>query len=715
MAKNYKMKYLSLVLILMMALSYHVAAQTNINYQSSSDDFANPERGFYRYSETRSSNYSLLDQSTLENYRLLHSPPSANYSIYSTLVFRYFFLEDFKQSNISQAYLDNMLTDFNTARLAGVKLIPRFAYTDEVDGSGCSSWICPPYGDAAKSWVLTHIAQLAPLLETNKDVIAAVQMGLVGVWGENYYTDYFGDASQGPDYKLLDANWTDRIDVLNDLLDAVPVERMVQVRYPQQKQRAVYGINAPTNSAALTLSEAFLGTDKARLGFHNDCILASADDFGTYTDYGNSSSSSNSDTTNLKPYFAADSRFVVVGGETCGDAYNPQNNCASTDPAAYGDTELERMHYSYLNAQFNNDVNNDWEDDGCMDAIKKRLGYRLELQDGMFSNSAQPDQVIDLAINLKNVGYASTFNERAVEIILRNTSTSDSWYAALSDDPRFWFAGEAAHSIAETLCIPSDLPIGTYEVLLNLPDPMPSLYALPEYSIRLANLLPDNSDLWEPTTGYNKLGHSITIDNSSSNSTCNGEITFTPTSTILPVDLVHFSAKSKDEHIVVEWTTASEFNVDGFIVERSLNGKDFNQIASKDGKGELGVLSNYAIIDSEIKNNTTYYYRLLQKDLDGTIEYSNTVNAKVGFGNEWTDFVNSITIYPNPTHSEVTINWNNDKLDVIEVQLINVLGAQVLNLGLNTKVINMVDLPKGIYFIKLRTEDKEVVRKIVRY
>jgi len=60
---------------------------------------------------------------------------------------------------------------------------------------------------------------------------------------------------------------------------------MIQVRIPQMKQRYVYGANTPTNAAALRDYEAFTGTDKARIGFHNDCFLSSPDDYGTYYDY----------------------------------------------------------------------------------------------------------------------------------------------------------------------------------------------------------------------------------------------------------------------------------------------------------------------------------------------------------------------------------------------------------------------------------------------
>jgi len=104
-------------------------------------------------------------------------------------VFRYFVLDNFISSPISGDFLTNMQTDFDVARSAGVKLIIRFSYTNTPPTGNCGSWICPPYGDASKANVISHIAQLDTVLETNKDIIATVQMGFIGVWGENYYTD----------------------------------------------------------------------------------------------------------------------------------------------------------------------------------------------------------------------------------------------------------------------------------------------------------------------------------------------------------------------------------------------------------------------------------------------------------------------------------------------------------------------------------------------
>ena len=154
-------------------------------YKESNEDFPNPERGFYRYSQTLASSYSPLSLEELKEWRQLKKADgSANYSIYSTLVFRYFILDAFTSSPISEEFLTNISVDFERARQAGVKLIPRFTYTTTAKSGNCpEGFICPPYGDAAKNIILEHIAQLKPVLMANSDVIAVLQVGFIGTWG----------------------------------------------------------------------------------------------------------------------------------------------------------------------------------------------------------------------------------------------------------------------------------------------------------------------------------------------------------------------------------------------------------------------------------------------------------------------------------------------------------------------------------------------------
>lgn len=212
------------------------------------------------------------------------------------------------------------------ARKTGIKLISRFTYAVTATAD---YYICPPYGDAPKDIILQHIAQLGPVLIENADVFNCLQMSFIGTWGENYYTDYFADSSSNEDRgKLFHENWQDRIDVLKALLDATPDNTMVQVRYPQMKQRFIYGIDAGTAVDPISKSEAFTSADAARIAYKNDCLFASTADFGTDQDYGNSSSPREASIEDLKSYFAHDSKYVIVGGETCNDGHSRENDCS---------------------------------------------------------------------------------------------------------------------------------------------------------------------------------------------------------------------------------------------------------------------------------------------------------------------------------------------------------------------------------------------------
>ena len=113
-------------------------------------------------------------------------------------------------------------------------------------------------------------------------------------------------------------------------------------------------------------------------------------------------------------------------------------------------------------------------------------------------------QSLSFTINLRNAGYASPYNPRAVFLILRSMTNGSEYPLPCQADPRKWYSGEVAWK--ETLQLPADLPAGTYDLFLALPDKDASLAKRPEYSIRLAN-----ENTWDPATGYNNLHCQITV------------------------------------------------------------------------------------------------------------------------------------------------------------------------------------------------------------
>ena len=180
-------------------------------------------------------------------------------------------------------------------------------------------------------------------------------------------------------------------------------------------------------------------------------------DYGTYWDYGSDTTSPSNQTPTLKPYKAADSEFVVVGGETCDDAFNPENNCSGQAVS-----DMEALHYTFLNSDYNNAVNNDWETGNCMDEIKQRLGYRLVMKTANYPSSASIGETVSFTLDIENVGFAAPVNQRSLQLVWRNT-TDDSEYKTIISgtniDTRFWLSG-ATTTVNGTATLPANMPVG---------------------------------------------------------------------------------------------------------------------------------------------------------------------------------------------------------------------------------------------------------------
>ena len=502
--KMMAVKYCPLLLCLLLTGVCNAQNRT-VTYTESSEDIVNPERGFYIPSGTKASKFVPLTASQLSAYRTAFKQPGkASYAVKVSLIYRGYELDIFKHQALPDSFLLKLQDDFDAVRNAGLKMILRFAYTNSAKTGDCPDVykICPPYGDAPKDIVLTHVRQLKPLFQKNKDVIAVVQEGFIGIWGENYFTDYFGDASTNGSGTIADSSWLHRNELLNALLESVPADRMVQVRTPQIKQKFVYGPSASVNSRPLTQAAAHNFSNTSRIGFHNDCFLASKDDYGTYYDYGSSSQPRQAANEVLRNYIGADTKFTVAGGETCDDAFSPQNDCA---PAGYAEQEIRSMHYSYLNASYNTAVINDWDSGGCLYNIRRKLGYRLVLRSSTFPAKIKRDAPLNIKLVIENTGYASMYNPRPAGIVFRNIRTGDEYTLTLKADPRFWYSGK--HEIKESVTVPAQMIKGQYQLYLSLPDAGAMLQKRPEYAVQLCN-----KNTWEPLTGYNNLHQSIQIE-----------------------------------------------------------------------------------------------------------------------------------------------------------------------------------------------------------
>lgn len=453
------MKKFLIMLLMMITLS--LSSQT-VTYQPSTATINNPERGFYYPTAAGFSSYNLLTVSQLQGYKTSGM----------TIILQQWYLNQYLNAPIPTTYLNNMQTDFNTMRSAGVKCIIRFAYS-KTDASGT---IYNPN----KAQILAHIAQIKPVLQANADVIMCLQLGWLGAWGE-WDTTVSSATSEfcntvGNYTSWNTTCWNNRREVTQAFMDVLPT-KYFQIRMPSSKM-ALYG-NTPLSS---------FGTDyKSRLGHHNDCFVSSPDDYWTYIP--------NSPIGGIAPqytYLQQDTKYVPMGGETC--ALNPPRSDYTT--AAQ---EMAGFHYTYLNSDYNISVLNSWGTN--ITTAKNNLGYRLALSNSIFPPSVPQGTNIDFTLGIINLGYAAPFNSRPVCILFKNQTTGVIYKKQLNTDIRNWYG---TYTVNES--IQNDLPLGTYDLYLWLPDSALNLQSNPSYSIQLAN-----NSLWESTTGYNKLNRSIII------------------------------------------------------------------------------------------------------------------------------------------------------------------------------------------------------------
>jgi hypothetical protein len=395
----------------------------------------NPERGVFQFRDLR--RVGSLSELRSQGY---------------TLIYGKILIDDYLDRDFDAALLSGLSSAFEAARQAGIKVLPRFHYSDAIGQP-----------DAPLARVLEHIDSARPLLQDESPVIAAMHAGFVGAWGE-WHSSTNGLTEPVARKSIFDA-----------LLAALPDTRMVLARRPSHKQVAYGG--------PLTQESAFTGSALARIGHLNDCFLASDSDSGTYAVAGE------------KDYAVADSAFVAVGGETC--AVNPpRSECASAL------AELELHHFSFINTSYNTAVIDSWRAGGCWETIRCRLGYRFVLTGHDVPERVARGAVLAVAVRLVNDGYAPAYNPRPVFLVLDGATRHAGQVDA---DARRWAPGLDAE-MCLGIRIPAELATGSYRVGLWLPDASDSLRDDPRYAIRLAS-----GATWDEASGINWLDASITV------------------------------------------------------------------------------------------------------------------------------------------------------------------------------------------------------------
>ncbi len=284
-------------------------------------------------------------------------------------------LKDFVDSDISKERLDELDRSFQKARSFGLSVVFRAAYgfSEEYKRKDPS--------DIKR--ILGHIDQLSPILNKHKAIILSVQAGFLGPWGEWHSTSLADSRGNIPRWVVNE--------IVSKLCSAVPEPISIALRRP---------------SFVRQLDEKRV--ELARIAVHNDALLSSDTDMGTYQSEGYSRSDE------LLYLYNRQAR-VANGGEmpTLSDYTSPDNALE----------EFSKLKLTYLNNEYNKEVLSYWAQymysgRSFYDEVGSRLGYRIMVEKAKLPKRITDSHTFIVTVKVYNDGFSSLVQPFGAELVV---------------------------------------------------------------------------------------------------------------------------------------------------------------------------------------------------------------------------------------------------------------------------------------------------------
>lgn len=210
---------------------------------------------------------------------------------------------------------------------------------------------------------------------------------------------------------------------------------------------------------------------------------------------------------------------------------------------------------------------------------------------------------------------------------------------------------------------------------------------------------------------------------------------------LLPVELVSFSAKAVENGIELNWKTATEVNNYGFQIERQVSNKqsavgsennpqspsanpEWTKVGFVPGSGNSNSVKEYSFFDNNPAGGLLQY-RIKQIDNDGNYKYySKTTEINfVTTGVQEKQIPNDFSLkqnYPNPFNPSTSIQYAVSSTQLVTLKVYDVLGNEVASLvnefkspGNYEVKFNASNFSTGVYFYKLSAGNFTAVKKLV--
>lgn len=182
------------------------------------------------------------------------------------------------------------------------------------------------------------------------------------------------------------------------------------------------------------------------------------------------------------------------------------------------------------------------------------------------------------------------------------------------------------------------------------------------------------------------------------------------TSIILPVEWGQISGNACGDSNCLTWETLQEKNTSHFTVERSYNGQEWTPVGELvEAQGFSTESTSYQFSDATFMRERSFY-RVKQVDLDGSMDYSETVRI------DNHSFKNKMLPYPNPTVDRVRF-YSAEEVLMIQVTSddarVNV-RANFDQVDQNLYELDLSQMQSSHYVITVITKESKETHKIIK-
>lgn len=232
--------------------------------------------------------------------------------------------------------------------------------------------------------ITEHIGQISGILNAYADQILCVQAGFLGPWGEWHSSGFLENSEE--------ENTQVRNTILKSLLEKLNKEIIINVRRPRFIRDA---------QAA--------GLDISRIGFHNDALLSTEDDMGTYDEKG---------------YTRKDELEWVKQNIETGINGGEMTQISDFTEIKNAVKEFQHLHLTYLNLMYNQEVLESWktqsvEGQNGYDYMNNHLGYRYSIKNMKLPTELKAGHMLRIKGEIINTGFAPISNEYKFYFVIK--------------------------------------------------------------------------------------------------------------------------------------------------------------------------------------------------------------------------------------------------------------------------------------------------------